>query len=174
MKKTFLAAICTIFAAVALNSCIGSNADKRIADVLDAVPAEADMVGVLDIKLLMNSADIELNGSDIILPTYIKNEIPGEAMNEFEEFEEEYAETGLDISAGAMFASLSGDRERMFFVLPVRDQATFSDYMENHEEQLSETEKLLGMNTTFMILQLTDALFQSEDVGDVSSETGTK
>jgi len=40
--------------------------------------------------------------------------------------------------------------------------------------QLSETEKLLGMNTTFMILQLTDALFQSEDVGDVSSETGTK
>ncbi|MBE6304866.1 MAG: DUF4836 family protein [Bacteroidales bacterium] len=141
MKKTFLAAICTIFAAVALNSCIGGNADKRIADVLDAVPAEADMVGVLDIKLLMNSADIELNGSDIILPTYIKNEIPGEAMNEFEEFEEEYAETGLDISAGAMFASLSGDRERMFFVLPVRDKATFSDYMENHEEQLSETEK---------------------------------
>lgn len=141
MKKTFLAAICTIFAAVALNSCIGGNADKRIADVLNAVPADADMVGVLDIKLLMNSADIELNGSDIILPTYIKNEIPGEMMNEFEEFEEEYAETGLDISAGAMFASLSGDRERMFFVLPVRDQATFSDYMENHEEQLSETEK---------------------------------
>lgn len=140
MKKTFFAALCMAFAAVALNSCLGGSADKRVAGLLDAIPAEADMVGVVDIKLLLNSAEIELNGSDIILPAYIKNEIPGDAMNEFEELEEEYAKTGLGISAGAMFASLSGDRERMFFVLPVSDEKTLTNYLEQEQDNLTEVE----------------------------------
>ncbi len=139
MKKSFLATLCTAFAAVALNSCF-SGASDHISDMLDAIPADADLVGVVDIETLMNSAEIQLNGADIILPDYIKNELPGEALNEFDELKEEIAQRGLDISAVGIFASFSGDRDRMFAVWPILDEQKLVGYLEN-EEDYTETEQ---------------------------------
>lgn len=139
MKKTLLASLCITFAAVALNSCFGDSASSRVSAMLDAIPAEAEMVGVVDLEMLMNSAEVQLNGSEIILPSYIKDEVPGDALNEIDDLQEKITQAGLDISAVGIFAHFSGERERMFAVWPILDEQKFAAMMEA-EEDFTDTE----------------------------------
>lgn len=139
MKKSIFAALCIGCGALLFNSC-GNNASSSVNGVLNAIPAEADFVGVLDVKALMASAEVVVNGSEFVLPKYIENELTSADLDDIESMQEAAVEFGVDLSALGIFGvfDAADDDDHVFVVAKILDDKAFGRTILDAEDETSE------------------------------------
>lgn len=87
--------------ALAVSSC---TRNSHMTDLLEHIPADADVVGVFDIKTIMESAGGSVDDAKIKLPTYILDELSSSNTKSFDEFNAIIKKSTVDIDAVAFTA----------------------------------------------------------------------
>lgn len=128
MKKNFLKWGAGVVMMLLVTAC--SN-NARISNLLDKLPADADVVMVGDLKTVVESAGGTVDGSKIELPSFITDELKGSKSRDLEDALEKVEESGVDASACALTVDFEGDHPTIVF--SIKDEETFIKYIEEEE-----------------------------------------
>lgn len=104
-------------------------------DLLDKIPEEADIVIVGDVKTVLESAGAEVEGSKIKLPDYLANELPSNAMKDWDELQSFLSNSGIKVEAGAF--ALSYNEKKPIFIFALLNLEKFVRTLE--EEGFNES-----------------------------------
>lgn len=132
MKKLFLA-MSVIIGMMLISSCSGDSTAK----LLNAIPAETDIVVVGNVKTIIESAGGSIAESQIKLPKIIADKLDANDTEAFDKFNEMLKNSGIDTDQAAMAVSYTGNHP--IFVGMIADRSKFISFIEdNHFNKENE------------------------------------
>lgn len=109
-----------------LTSC--SSRDSKMANLLDRVPADVDIVAVGNLKTILESAGGSIENSKITLPAYILDEFSSSDTNTLDEFNSFLKDSGIDPDACAIVGNYKDAQP--VFVFSLTDKKKFTTAIE--------------------------------------------
>lgn len=117
-------------------SCFNNSKTKNL---LDQIPADLDIVVVGDAKTIIESAGGTIEESQIILPSYLTDEMSNSDLNEYDKLKSFLKNSGIDVNACAIAGNYS-DGNPMIIVFAVQDQDKFTRAIEDLDFREKDTE----------------------------------
>lgn len=141
MKK-YVGLSCLLLLAAVFASC---SDNAKMKNLLEQVPATADVVMVGNVKAVAESAGGSTADAKIKLPTDIADALPAELMNDFDEFNSFVKKAGIDPDACAVFADY--EQNQPVFVFSLSDPKLLAAAL----EEKGFTEKSVEGSATFYV-----------------------
>ena len=116
-------------------SCFNNSKTKNL---LDQIPADLDIVVVGDAKTIIESAGGTIEESQIILPSYLTDEMSNSDLNEYDKLKSFLKNSGIDVNACAIAGNYSDSNPIVVFAL--QDQNKFTKTIEENDFREKDTE----------------------------------
>ena len=124
--KRMLVSLCTLFLVLVLTT----SCKNRVDDLLDAIPADSDIVIVGDLNTIVESAGGSIEGSKINLPSEISDLIEEEARD-IDEMISSLKNSGINVQTCALTGNFND--EILIVIFKLDDKDKFIKYLESED-----------------------------------------
>lgn len=131
--KRMLASLCTLFLVILLTT----SCKNRIEELLDAIPADSDIVVVGDLNTIVESAGGSIEGSKVNLPSKVSDLIEKEAKD-IDKMLSSLKSSGINLQTCALVTNFKDERLTAIFKLDDKDK--FLKFIESEEFNESSDE----------------------------------
>ncbi|MCH5312268.1 MAG: hypothetical protein J1E57_10005 [Prevotella sp.] len=105
---------------IALTTACSENATMK--HLLEQIPAESDVVMVGNVKIVVESAGGSLEGSELKLPSFIKDKLTDSNLKDYEEMNKFLSKSGIDSEACALVGNYDKNCSVLLFSLSDKDK----------------------------------------------------
>lgn len=133
---------------------------SKMESLLTKLPGNADVVAVVNVKTIMESAGGSIEEAQIKLPSFIMDELPHETAEEFDDYRDFLKGSGVDVDVVALTASFNEGEPMLVFAL--NDRKKFVNAIEDEGFKEEDEEEGVTYYTKEFILEY-DYLAVAED-----------
>lgn len=132
--KNKLMQLSVLLLSLTLTACMG---DRKMSSLLDNVPAGVDYVAVGNVRTVIESAGGSIEGSRIILPKYLRNEVPTDELEPVDDALKFLERSGVDVTACALAGNYDDYSPTLVFSLD--DEEQFARTLKNEDFEKEST-----------------------------------
>lgn len=128
---------------------VSSCSDSKLREVLDGVPAESDVVAVVNLREVLESAGGSVDGTSVKLPSYITGMLSDKDAEELDGVKEFLLKSGIDPEVCAIFSDYENGRPVMVFLL--NDKSKLVEKLEDdgYREKATEDDMVIYTKKTY-------------------------